>query len=60
MAAVGFYSSSYILGRWFTNLIHIEIISGRAIIFLLAITLICVTVATILYHASHQKQKTSR
>jgi cation-transporting ATPase E len=60
MAAVGFYASAYILGRWFTDLIHLEVISSRAIAFLSIITSICIAVALILWRISHQKQKASR
>ena len=59
-AALGFYTSAYILGRWFTDLIHLEIISSRSIVFLSIIAVVCILAALILQYFLRQKQKQKR
>jgi len=54
-SGIGFYAAAYILGRWFTDLIHIEIISRRSIAFLIIITTVCIAASLILWQVSKHK-----
>ncbi|MDR0956984.1 MAG: HAD-IC family P-type ATPase [Candidatus Nomurabacteria bacterium] len=53
---IGFYLSAYILGRWFTDFVKLDVISGRAIIFLVIIAAICVSAAIILQKVISRRQ----
>ena len=59
-AAIGFYVSAYILGRWFSDLTQLDVISGRALIFLLIIAVICITAAVILQQVIKRRQPSKR
>jgi cation-transporting ATPase E len=37
-STVGFYASAYILGRWFSDLVKLEVLSGRAVVVFLILT----------------------
>jgi cation-transporting ATPase E len=48
-SALGFYVSAFILGRWFSDILQIDVISDRALIVLLIIGSACIAVAYILH-----------
>ena len=56
-SAIGFYLSAYILGRWFSDLVKLEIISGRAVLLLLAIGVLCVGAAVVMWRVAAGRRK---
>lgn len=55
-AMIGFYLSAFILGQWFGDLVHLEVISGRASAILMAIAAVCVGVATVVWWVGKKRR----
>ena len=52
---VGFYTSAYILGRWFGDLIHLEVISGRGLLMLAGLAVVCVGTAVAIWQVEKRR-----